>query len=189
MPSTQEEFTLPLRPRDTADNTLVGRQISWMTKRTTRRNITSTLFYHPNVSGLPGLDFAVRDDVPSLNRRYSGLFRLIALPRDELSKPHSTEGIKAIASRLHAVFQAELRSSDKSRDFDISHKKIPVIMRKITGARRRFLDSDADKILIPAEFFNFLHTIDHFIFKTEFTFQTNVTKHLKKNRSRDESDD
>ncbi|KAF4781135.1 hypothetical protein HER10_EVM0007739 [Colletotrichum scovillei] len=62
-------------------------------------------------------------------------------------------------------------------------------MRKITVARRRFLDSDADKTSIPAEFFDFLHTIDHFIFKIESTFQTNVSKQLKKKRSRDESDD
>ncbi|KXH39585.1 hypothetical protein CSIM01_06640 [Colletotrichum simmondsii] len=203
MSSTQDEFTLPLRPRDAATNTLSNAQdeetglVNDQEDDPTKHHVNFS--NHPNVSGLPGFDFAVGDGVPILNRRYSGLFRLIALPRDEFSKPHSAEGIKAIASRLHAVFQVairtyemkvgvptirnlwlytfqELRPSDKSWDFEVSHKKVPVIMRKITT-------------LIPAEFFDFLHTIDDFIYRIESTFQTNVSKHLKKKRSRDESDD
>ncbi|KAK1524397.1 uncharacterized protein CCOS01_09484 [Colletotrichum costaricense] len=159
MPSTQEEFTLPLRPRDTAENTLSDAQggeadlLDDQEDDPTQHHVN--FFNHPNA-----------------------VFRTYEM----------NVGVPTIRNLWLYNFQ-ELRSSDKSRDFSISHKKIPVIMRKIKVARRRFLDSDADMTSIPAEFFNFLHPIDHFIFKIESTFQTNVTKHLKKKHSRDESDD
>ncbi|KAK1640007.1 hypothetical protein BDP81DRAFT_468939 [Colletotrichum phormii] len=164
---------------------------------------------HPNVKALPGLDFGVGDGVPILNRRHSGLFRRIVLPQDASNNPRSAQGTKSVASRLQAVFQAairtyeendgvptmrnlwtstfeKLRLSDKTWDFDISYRNTPVIIYKITAARSRFLNSDADKSSIPAEFFEFLHTIDTFILKVESSIGKNKSNPLKKKRPHDD---
>ncbi|KXH39114.1 hypothetical protein CNYM01_12640 [Colletotrichum nymphaeae SA-01] len=158
--SSEKEFNLPLRPGEHGKNKFSDASNEGGQRDDQRGNETkpplTNYANHPNIKGLPGFDFGVADDEPILQQWYSGLLRNIALPFDNFKNPRSASGMLSVARRLQTVFK-NLRQydTDKSWNFEVSHKKIPGIMFKFTESRVRFLNGNADNSSVPSEFLSF----------------------------------
>lgn len=141
---------------------------------------------HPNLKGLPGLDFEIPFASPILGMKYSGLIGHMLLPYYDKRANythsrlvHVGERIKQVMVIAIRVFEDNqkmntlrdlceetfkvLREVDASWDFPSSWQKSRAVVTKIVAARKRYLEKNNGVTKAREDLLPFLKTIDRFL--------------------------
>ncbi|KAK1524398.1 uncharacterized protein CCOS01_09485 [Colletotrichum costaricense] len=141
---------------------------------------------HPNLKGLPGLDFEIPFASPILGMKYSGLIGHMLLPYYDKRANythsrlvHVGERIKQVMVIAIRVFEDNpkmntlrdlyeetfkvLREVDASWDFPSSWQKSRAVLTKIVTARKRYLEKNDGVTKTREDLLPFLKAIDRFL--------------------------